>query len=416
MDITPVILAGGHGERLLPLTKDVPKALLPVANRPLISLPLGHLEKCGFRSAVVVTVESIAAQMKAFLAEKHSGTIHVDLVIVPDDAGTAQALLAAKAKVHGDVLVMSVDLVTDVPLQKLADTHHLRDAAITVLLKERPAPREGKPPKWETAFVLDPAKEQLLYMAARTDCDATLGLRKSLLHAHGNVTVTTALTDVHCYVLARWVFDLLEARPELSNIRYDLVPYLLRHQYIHAERALPEALDMNLSVSGHDQPARHFRTTDHSRIQCAVVIESATGAVCVRANTLTSYLEVNLEIARGALGGKVGGEVAEVGGKTGFGNDCVRGKGVAIGLSTTVKRSVVGSHCRLGSGVKLANCVVMDHVTFGDKVSLSNCVICSNAEVREGATLTNCQVGASFTVDKDAQHKNAVLCNDEVIE
>lgn len=241
MDITPVILAGGHGDRLQPLTKRTPKALLAVANRPLIALPLGHLERCGFRSAVVVTVESQAAQLKQFLDEKHGGAILVDLVVVPDDAGTAVALLAAKPKVRGDVLVMSVDLITDVPLQKLADTHHLRGAAATVLLKERAAPREGKPPKWEEALVLDATKEQLLYMAAATDCDGHLALRNSLLLAHGHVAICTTLTDVHCYILARWVFDLLEQRLELSNLRYELLPFLLRHQYIRTRQPLPEA-------------------------------------------------------------------------------------------------------------------------------------------------------------------------------
>lgn len=254
MDITPVILAGGHGDRLQPLTKHTPKALLTVANRPLISWPLGHLERCGFRSAIVVTVESQAAQMKQYFEEKHAGAIIVDLVVVPDDAGTSAALLATKLKVRGNVLVMSVDLVTDVPLQKLADTHHLRDAAATVLLKERAAPREGKPPKWEEALVLDAAKEQLLYMAAATDCDGHLGLRKSLLHAHGNVTICTTLSDVHCYILARWVFELLEARPELSNLRYELLPFLLRHQYIHTRKPLPEVSQRSAPAHARQAP------------------------------------------------------------------------------------------------------------------------------------------------------------------
>jgi translation initiation factor eIF-2B subunit gamma len=173
-----------------------------------------------------------------------------------------------------------------------------------------------------------------------------------------------------------------------------------------------EPLDNTLSISGRD--LRALPCSETGRIHCAVVIEQAAGAVCVRANTLAAFLEVNIDVARSACvpwmhTAEVRGDV---GGKTGFGHDCVRGDGVESGAQSTVKRSVVGSHCRIGAGVKLANCVVMDHVSIGDKVMLSNCIVCSNADVHEGASLTNCQVGSSFTVEAGAQHKNAVLSHD----
>lgn len=172
---------------------------------------------------------------------------------------------------------------------------------------------------------------------------------------------------------------------------------------------------MNLSISGQDQPARHELAADRTRILVAAVIEPAAGALCVRASSLHSFLEVNLEIGRGhALAWTHSAEQrGEVGGRSGFGQDCMRGEGVEAGAQTTVKRSVVGSHCRLGSGVKIFNSVVMDHVTVGDKVSLTNCIVCSNAELREGAALANCQVGSSATVEANAQLKNATVEHDE---
>ena len=48
MEFVPVILAGGRGSRMYPLTEECPKALLPVANRPLIWYPVQLLEKNGF--------------------------------------------------------------------------------------------------------------------------------------------------------------------------------------------------------------------------------------------------------------------------------------------------------------------------------------------------------------------------------
>lgn len=49
MDVFPVILAGGRGSRMYPLTEECPKALLPVCNMPLIYYPIQLLEKHGFQ-------------------------------------------------------------------------------------------------------------------------------------------------------------------------------------------------------------------------------------------------------------------------------------------------------------------------------------------------------------------------------
>lgn len=54
MDLYPVILAGGRGSRMYPLTESVPKALLPVRNQPLIYYPIKMLESNGFKGTIVL--------------------------------------------------------------------------------------------------------------------------------------------------------------------------------------------------------------------------------------------------------------------------------------------------------------------------------------------------------------------------
>ncbi len=56
MELHPVILAGGRGSRMYPITENVPKALLPVRNHPLIYYPIKMLEINGFRGTVHVYV------------------------------------------------------------------------------------------------------------------------------------------------------------------------------------------------------------------------------------------------------------------------------------------------------------------------------------------------------------------------
>jgi len=53
MEFQAVILAGGRGSRMYPLTENIPKALLPVANRPLIWYPVKYLETAGFPGEII---------------------------------------------------------------------------------------------------------------------------------------------------------------------------------------------------------------------------------------------------------------------------------------------------------------------------------------------------------------------------
>ena len=87
-------------------------------------------------------------------------------------------------------------------------------------------------------------------------------------------------------------------------------------------------------------------------------------------------------------------------------------EGVEVGGRTAIKKSCIGPHCRIGSGVKLTNCILMDHVVVHDKVTMSNCIVCSNAEVGEGASLKDAQVGMGVTIEPGAVVKGEAIDND----
>lgn len=439
MDTTPVVLAGGHGERLSPLTDTTPKALLPIVNRPMILLPLGHLEQCGYSEAIVIAVESQSRQLTQFLAEHYTGSLKLDIVTVGDYVGTAEALLLVRPKLRGNVLVLSGDFVTDTQLQKLVKVHLLRDSAITILFKERHTHRESKSPPLRDIVVLDSLRERVLYMTTGSDCDGFLRLRNSLLRDMAHVTVQTTLTDVHCYVMKTAVLGAVEAVPSLKSIRYELIPYFLRHQYIHPSapagevRAPPRTPNPSppsahgrmgtiLSSRVHAPPQEDDLGPEDRRVlaaaggesplgsRCDCAIELAEGAFCMRANTLEGYLDANLEVARGGLLSNQDPPLAkgEVG-HGGFGAECARGEGVEIGVQSIVKKSVVGDHCRIGSLVKINNCVIMDHVIIHDRVTLTGCIVCSNAEIHEDANLKDCRVGASHGVLQGTVSKGVTL-------
>jgi len=126
-----VILAAGEGKRVRPLTRSRPKALLPVANRPIIEYIIEALLKNGIRDIVVV-VGYRKEQVIRFLNELN---IPITVVIQNKQLGTAHALNCAKSHITGDFLLL--------PGDNYIDPHsigRIKDIKNAMLVKEHPSP------------------------------------------------------------------------------------------------------------------------------------------------------------------------------------------------------------------------------------------------------------------------------------
>ena len=109
MSLQAVILAGGEGTRLRPLTQNRPKALIPIANRPILEHVIMSLLEAGIRDIIVV-VGYRKEQVMRHLARLSEP---VKLVHQSHQFGTGHALLCAKDNIGGDFLVLPGDNYID---------------------------------------------------------------------------------------------------------------------------------------------------------------------------------------------------------------------------------------------------------------------------------------------------------------
>lgn len=109
MTLQAVILAAGEGTRLRPLTQNRPKALIPVANKPIIEHTILSLVEAGIRDIIVV-VGYRKEQVMRHLARL---SLPVMIVRQTEQMGTGHALLSAKEKIAGDVIVLPGDNYID---------------------------------------------------------------------------------------------------------------------------------------------------------------------------------------------------------------------------------------------------------------------------------------------------------------
>ncbi|WIA38932.1 hypothetical protein OEZ86_005085 [Tetradesmus obliquus] len=249
-DFQVVILAGGECKRLYPLTSaGTVKAMLPVGGRPLISYPLRNLAEAGIKSCIVVAIgEAVSSSMASYLAaQEAAGGVSCNIITVPEECGTADALRLVAGQVSAESLVVaSGDILTDLPLRALVATHQISGALATVLVgKRKTSPtaetKPGKAPKGVDYLGLDPSRQLLLFAASSPEVLRDIQLPLAAVQAVGSVTLHSDLQDQHLYVLSRSVLKLLVAKPALSSLKLDFIPWLTRHQLKHSQPAAAAA-------------------------------------------------------------------------------------------------------------------------------------------------------------------------------
>ena len=136
-----MILAAGLGTRLRPLTDARPKALVTVADRPMLYWVIAHLARHGFTD-IIINAHHFAEQIEAFSAAYDGPDVSLTVSVEEEILGTGGGVRKA-ARFFDDepFLVHNVDVLTDLDLRSLADARSASDAMVTVAVKERKSSR-----------------------------------------------------------------------------------------------------------------------------------------------------------------------------------------------------------------------------------------------------------------------------------
>jgi len=347
--VQAVVLVGGEGTRLRPLTYDIPKPMLPIIERPIIARVVEWLAFNGVTRAVLALGYRPDPFMEAFPDSAWHG---VDLVYStepePLDTAGAVAYAADFADMTGERLViLNGDVLTDLELPKLLAAHEESGGSVSIAL----TPVEDPSPYGVVA--LDDNRRILEFVEKPS-----------------RETAPSNLINAGTYVFEPEALAMIERGRRVSMER-EILPELAR-------KGAAFALDSDAYWIDTGTPQRYVHAQLH-------VIAG------LRPNVILPEHEVHAPGVLVGPGAVVDGEI--------LGNAYI-GSHAIVEEGAVVENAVIGTSVRICSGSTVRGSVLLRDVAIDPKAHVEDSVIGPACRVGEGAAISSCVIGAGFRVEE----------------
>ncbi|KAH6914146.1 nucleotide-diphospho-sugar transferase [Coprinopsis sp. MPI-PUGE-AT-0042] len=448
------VLIAGFGNELLPLTSDhgdepFPKALLPVANKPLLEYVLSWIEKSGINDVLLICPAIHRAALYHHLhSDVTSSSLRVDIESYEETqespAGTCELLRHFAKRITEDFVLVPCDFLAPpaLPLSDLLDTFRVESTSNDTLLtscwypayvpdkstlSDEWGPLPNPPP-----IIWDSKSGSLLHVDTSDDIDKNneeIELSVGMVSRFSRTKLSSAYQDSHVYVCQKRVLTILQQRKQFDSFRQEFLPWLCRNQYrsvkLKTDKGEREAttatvVSQNLAL-GHSTtvaggnsltvPIELARDEDREIEKAGADSESGTiykvsmlihpGKPTLRINTLYNYLEINRHFLSQAswVMPSAPNDRSLIDQKAQISTDTIVGESTQISERTTIKRSVIGKHCKIGKFVKISGCIVLDHCIVEEGAKLEGCILGKNTKVGAKAELARCISCPGFEVN-----------------
>jgi mannose-1-phosphate guanylyltransferase len=338
-----VILVGGEGTRLRPLTSTVPKPVVPLVDRPFIAYMLEWLGRHGVDD-VVMSCGFLATAVRNVLGDGSQYGLRLRFIEEPEPRGTAGALKYAEDLLDDRFLMLNGDVLTDIDLTAQIAQHEATRAVGTLALV--------------------PVDDPTAYGLVRLGEDQAV---QEFVEKPSADQIDTRLISAGAYVLERSVLDLIEPDRNVS-IEREIWPQLV------GDGLFGFAADAYWLDIG--TPERYLQGTFdilEGNVQTAVAERLGSGYLAIGDRVQSEGRIVPPALVdRGC----------EIGAGAHVGSLVVLGEGVQVGEGTTIERSVVLNGAEIGAQCVLRDCIVAAGVRIGEGSTVSG-----GAVLGEGVTV-----------------------------
>ncbi len=360
-----VIMAGGFGTRLRPLTCNIPKPMVPIMNKPMMHHIVSLLKHHGLGD-IIATLFYTPEVITSYFGDGSQFGVKMHYVRAEADYGTAGSVRNATKGMHERIIIISGDVLTDFNLTAALQYHEAKKAKATIVLTH--------------------AANPLQFGVVITDENGkiTRFLEKP---SWGEVFSDTINTGI--YILEPEVLEMIPYREDFDFSK-DLFPLLLRQ----------DAGLYGCTADGYWRDVGNLNEYQDAHI------DALNGGVRI---DIPGELVGNVWIGEGSH--PVPASV-QLTGKVVIGRNCTIGEGVKIA------NSVIGDNCVIGPGTIISNSVVWSDVVLGHSSELSADVVGSKCSIGEKTVIAeNVFIGDGCWVGRGARlSANIKLWPEKVVE
>jgi mannose-1-phosphate guanylyltransferase len=329
-----LILAGGKGTRLRPLTVYTPKPIVPICNRPFLLYQIDTLRRAGIKD-ITLSLSYQPHKIEQLLGDGSDYGVNLRYTVEPQPMGTAGAYKYAEELIREPTVVFNGDILTDLDLKTVIREHNARGATATI--------------------VLTPVENPTAYGLVETEED---GRVRRFLEKPKADEITVNTINAGTYILEPKVLDLIPAG-ENHSFEYGLFPRLLEQKEDFFAHIPQRTYWIDIGT-----PERYLRA--HMDLLAGLVGR------------------IHLKERRGNFEAATAAEIDEL---SLIGDDCF------IKPGAEVINSILGPGCYIEEKARVENSVLWAHTRIGANARVNGaimgrgCHIGRSAQVGHGAVL-----------------------------
>ncbi|MFX1327023.1 MAG: sugar phosphate nucleotidyltransferase [Promethearchaeota archaeon] len=367
-----IILAGGKGERLMPLTSILPKPLVKVTNVPMIDYTIAHLVFANIKH-IILALAYMGKELEDYIKKTWTsdklGDVELECYI-QESKGTADAYRLLTERIDSNNVVVSMaDIVTNLPMKRFMEFHSNKEGLATISMKtvESHTSQYG-------VVLLDKNRKIYLFL----EKPAPMELYLSSMAQREDLFLHTNIINTGIYCFNNKIGNILhesglmdfggEVFPYLLENKYDLYGFVENYYWMDAGNSTTY-LWVNWDLLRKYAWPILPNGVEYDEIFVMGIINSGQNITIEKPTCFGEFVQLENRV-----------KIKEL---TSIGNH------VTIGEDTIIEKSVIWDEIKIGAGCIITESIICNNCEIGDNVVLErtiiapSCKISSNSQIRD---------------------------------
>jgi NDP-sugar pyrophosphorylase family protein len=346
MTIKAVVMAGGKGTRLRPITYSIPKPVVPIAGKPCMLYLLDSYYNAGIRDVIVTTGYKFSSLITSIIENRHNDQA-ILFSVEREPAGTAGSVKMVSNFIDDTFIVGSGDILSDINISDILNFHRKNKAMITIVLTEVEDPGQFG--------IVEIENNKIVRFLEKPEKDKTF----------------SHIASTGIYVMEPEVMDYIKTIP-----------------YDFAKDLFPELMKKNIDIYGYMGKGIWLDTgRPNDLITANQIMVEKYGKTYQEDFIKGKNIILNMA---GLHDSKI--------------EKCYIGNGIKMGSEVCISNSAVYDNTVLENNVEVTNSLVMDNVVVKSNTKIKNSVIMKNCVIGEDSEI----IDSIIAPDMDLRGKSRI--------